>query len=728
MDSTVNIEPEQDKPHDLSMKPTNHQNVTENQNQNYNTVVSQKNQNNPNASHGGTTLQTNQNQRKVKKYHIPPPLDLNAHTLEPDHVSQGGVLGGVQSHLNDSSVRVPKSPNELPRESLPLRKRHLVEAGGRNSAFHSKSPKSAGLEGPGLQFRLTTTPVDLSTSPHPVTTTHNGGRHTAPNSPLVTHAHSSLTLTPCSATSSNQAFTHFPVPPPLIPVPQGTGNAVAAVALAAMTNAYNASKAKAAAGSSGFPTPPSDMSPYAWTHSPMLNANSPFSPLPLSPFPVASLLSPNSSLSSSREDIQNTVEREIMKRRLQLLPPVSVTASGHFDAPPASPLWSFCGTPVPTPVWQCFQLGCRIRFLLPNTETPWQKAEVLALKDHEAMKIDSRNSYQYAPNGLVLVQADESTKNLIHAEDASASTASKVLLRFSPAHLSGAPDIFVEAPVTHPFLVKDKGWCSLNPNFTTNQYGVRCQDLSVGDICLPPNHPEAIRTPDLCDRFKRFEFSSAASPGPITGDDLSSPRALTGGGSAFVFGPPAHLTTHPSMAKGSPPPPSPAKLKKEKDCDKPKRPMNGFMLFAKKYRLELIQQHPGKDNRAISVLLGEAWKSLPLEERAAYSTKAKVLADEQKKINPDCWKRKKTVATSTAVTSGNTSHGENHPNLSGSLITHPAGGPKTIATTAPIYAGTHPTGMRIVAPSTLTRPLPLPPGMPRQPPPLEVVAQRMNSS
>ena len=94
----------------------------------------------------------------------------------------------------------------------------------------------------------------------------------------------------------------------------------------------------------------------------------------------------------------------VLFSRLQLLPPVSAAASGHFDAPPASPLWSFCGTPVPTPVWQCFQLGCRIRFLLPNTETPWQKAEVLALKDHEAMKIDSRNSYQYAPNGLVLVQ------------------------------------------------------------------------------------------------------------------------------------------------------------------------------------------------------------------------------------------------------------------------------------------------------------------------------------
>jgi len=36
------------------------------------------------------------------------------------------------------------------------------------------------------------------------------------------------------------------------------------------------------------------------------------------------------------------------------------------------------------------------------------------------------------------------------------------------------------------------------------------QDLSPGDVCLPPNHPEAVRTPDLCDRFKKFEFSRFA--------------------------------------------------------------------------------------------------------------------------------------------------------------------------------------------------------------------------
>jgi hypothetical protein len=319
----------------------------------------------------------------------------------------------------------------------------------------------------------------------------------------------------------------------------------------------------------------------------------------------------------------------MLKRRIPLPPP----QSGHFEAPASPSLWSFGG--LLAPVWQCFQVGCRVKFLLPNTDAPWQKAEELAWKDHVAMKIDQRNSYQYAPNGLVLVQVHEHKGELNE----------EALMQFTPAHLSGAPDILVEVPVTHPFLVKDKGWCSITPKATSAKYGIRCHEICNGDTCLPPNHPDAVRTPDLCDRFKRFEFST---------EDLTSPRAIhSGGGGTIFFGhhqPIISSTASSPMAmshlKGSPPPSSPAK-KKDKDCDKPKRPMNGFMLFAKKFRLELIQQHPGKDNRAISVLLGEAWKSQPNEEREAYSNTAKVLADEQKKIYPDCWKRKKTVAVTS---------------------------------------------------------------------------------
>ena len=40
--------------------------------------------------------------------------------------------------------------------------------------------------------------------------------------------------------------------------------------------------------------------------------------------------------------------------------------------------------------------------------------------------------------------------------------------------------------------------------------GVFCRDLSVSDICLPPDRPEVVLTPDLCDKFRRFEFSVPA--------------------------------------------------------------------------------------------------------------------------------------------------------------------------------------------------------------------------
>ena len=103
MDSAVNIEPEQDKPHDLSMKPNN--NVVHQEH-----VISQNNSN----------VVVESRATLAHRVRVPPPLDLNAKTLELDHVQDRVGLGGG-SH--DPSVRVPKSPNELPRESLPLRKR-----------------------------------------------------------------------------------------------------------------------------------------------------------------------------------------------------------------------------------------------------------------------------------------------------------------------------------------------------------------------------------------------------------------------------------------------------------------------------------------------------------------------------------------------------------------------------------------------------------------------------
>uniref|UniRef100_T1JHA4 HMG box domain-containing protein n=1 Tax=Strigamia maritima TaxID=126957 RepID=T1JHA4_STRMM len=91
------------------------------------------------------------------------------------------------------------------------------------------------------------------------------------------------------------------------------------------------------------------------------------------------------------------------------------------------------------------------------------------------------------------------------------------------------------------------------------------------------------------------------------------------------------------------PPLSPTKP--NKDFSRSKRPMNAFMLFAQKFRLEYTQQYPGKDNRAISVLLGDTWKKMKAEERNIYGQEARRMAEEQKKLHPDCWKRRRTTST-----------------------------------------------------------------------------------
>lgn len=64
----------------------------------------------------------------------------------------------------------------------------------------------------------------------------------------------------------------------------------------------------------------------------------------------------------------------------------------------------------------------------------------------------------------------------------------------------------------------------------------------------------------------------------------------------FRFSFPTVEESPPSPAFLLSPPTTPTR-KSQEVTDKPKRPMNAFMLFAKRYRLELIQTNPGKDNR-----------------------------------------------------------------------------------------------------------------------------------
>ncbi|XP_075225572.1 HMG box-containing protein 1-like [Lycorma delicatula] len=255
------------------------------------------------------------------------------------------------------------------------------------------------------------------------------------------------------------------------------------------------------------------------------------------------------------------------------------------DSTRVSPLYQtrLWGLPWPPPVWHCFQSGTKLK-----VGSVWCTVEEMG-----PCPVDW-------PSELKVEQMT------LHD--------SSVIISFSSPLMLNS--ILAEVSRAHAFLVKDRGWTAVCGETLFSKYSVRCPSLQLIDIVmLPTIHrlplPLPLPSPDICERIKRFSF-----PPP---DDPQSPHLLS-------------------------PPTTPTR--KSQDCDKPKRPMNAFMLFAKRFRLELIQSHPGKDNRAISVILGEVWRTLPQEEREIYIRGARDLSEEQKLLHPDCWKRKRSHSTS----------------------------------------------------------------------------------
>lgn len=66
-----------------------------------------------------------------------------------------------------------------------------------------------------------------------------------------------------------------------------------------------------------------------------------------------------------------------------------------------------------------------------------------------------------------------------------------------------------------------------------------------------------------------------------------------------------------------------------------KRPMNAFILFSKNHRTLFKQLYPGRDNRKISTLLAEKWRSMKPEEKEPYRSEAKELMRQTKASHPD---------------------------------------------------------------------------------------------
>ncbi|PIO38253.1 hypothetical protein AB205_0178190 [Aquarana catesbeiana] len=100
----------------------------------------------------------------------------------------------------------------------------------------------------------------------------------------------------------------------------------------------------------------------------------------------------------------------------------------------------------------------------------------------------------YASEGLKLISHEESVS---YGE-------SVLQLTFDPGTAEDGL-LTVACRLDHPFYVKNKGWSSFYPSLTVVQHGIPCYEIHIGDICLPPGHPDAINFDDsgVFDTFKR---------------------------------------------------------------------------------------------------------------------------------------------------------------------------------------------------------------------------------
>ncbi|XP_070848715.1 HMG box-containing protein 1-like [Chaetodon trifascialis] len=299
--------------------------------------------------------------------------------------------------------------------------------------------------------------------------------------------------------------------------------------------------------------------------------------------------------------------------------------------------WSFSWPPT---AWHCFLKGTHLRFH-SGSKVQWQDVEDLDSAEEDSGDEEQSTSLKgYGSEGLQLVQ---------HSEIVLSGQA-VLQLTFDPGAFGHAP-MTARCQLDHPFYVKNKGWSSFYPSLTVVRHGIPCYEMEVGGVCLPPGHRDAKHTDDspVFDTFRSYDFTPLDSSAVYVLSSMARRRRASQSSAEAVSpdrdksqddhspGHSHHLhqkptkSQHASTAGSNNAPPA-----------KCKRPMNAFMLFAKKFRVEYTQMYPGKDNRAISVLLGERWKKMRSEDRRAFTVQAKALADEQKRLNPDCWKRKRT--------------------------------------------------------------------------------------
>ncbi|KAK3086704.1 hypothetical protein FSP39_022205 [Pinctada imbricata] len=73
--------------------------------------------------------------------------------------------------------------------------------------------------------------------------------------------------------------------------------------------------------------------------------------------------------------------------------------------------------------------------------------------------------------------------------------------------------VTVEATLEHPFFVFGQGWSSCEPDRTLQRYGLECQRLSVGDVCISLTHKDVTaHAAEISQQQRQLQLKNQQSP------------------------------------------------------------------------------------------------------------------------------------------------------------------------------------------------------------------------
>uniref|UniRef100_A0A914W3N7 AXH domain-containing protein n=1 Tax=Plectus sambesii TaxID=2011161 RepID=A0A914W3N7_9BILA len=164
----------------------------------------------------------------------------------------------------------------------------------------------------------------------------------------------------------------------------------------------------------------------------------------------------------------------------------------------------------------------------PYYPSHFMRGTVIQLASGELKRVEELNTEDFIRSASLSDDLKMDSSTVVRVEEKTKDTS--VLLCFSVGEHK--VQVSVEATVEHPFFVIGQGWSSCNPDRTRNLYGLPCQRLQVGDICISLTHRDVhtklpsqatVTSGQALPLQPAITAGASSSSSPTTGSTLSLP-------------------------------------------------------------------------------------------------------------------------------------------------------------------------------------------------------------